>query len=67
VSRRKIIVNSIEYHLERRPGAVRLKRRDPTSGLEVENVFPSRPAQERLDAFKKSVAQLVLDDLSRES
>jgi len=64
---RKVSVGGVEYYVTEEDGAVRLTRRDPATGLVVENVFvPRGDSRSRMDSFKSEAAALVLEKLGDE-
>ncbi|NHM27460.1 hypothetical protein G7K71_18465 [Desulfofundulus sp. TPOSR] len=45
---------------------MKLRRRDPVSGMKVENVFiPVPDSRERMVNFKAKAAQLILEEITK--
>ncbi|MBF7083033.1 hypothetical protein IT084_08590 [Desulfallas sp. Bu1-1] len=64
----KVFVNDVEYRIKKGPGTIKLQRRDPVSGIRVENVFtPGPDSSKRLSNFKAKAAELVLNDILNQS
>ncbi|MGB9825982.1 MAG: hypothetical protein ACPLRU_04850 [Desulfofundulus sp.] len=62
----KVLINDVEYIVERGLDHMRLQRRDPVSGMKVENVFkPGPDSRERMVNFKAKAAQLILEEITK--
>lgn len=65
---KKIRVGNVEYKIYEEAGSTRLVREKPFYGMRVENVFCSRPdSYERMVAFKRQAARLVMETVEKES
>ncbi|AEG15935.1 MULTISPECIES: hypothetical protein [Desulfofundulus] len=62
----KVLINDVEYIVEEGLGHMKLRRRDPVSGMKVENVFiPVPDSRERMVNFKAKAAQLILEEITK--
>lgn len=62
----KVLINDVEYIVEEGLSHMKLRRRDPVSGMKVENVFiPVPDSRERMVNFKAKAAQLILEEITK--
>lgn len=67
VEHEKVLVNGVEYSVEKEGQVTKLKRYDPGSGFHIENIFAPKPdADLRLDAFLDQAAKLVIQKIAEE-
>ncbi|WP_207713068.1 hypothetical protein, partial [Desulfofundulus sp. TPOSR] len=60
------LINDVEYIVEEGLSHMKLRRRDPVSGMKVENVFiPVPDSRERMVNFKAKAAQLILEEITK--
>ncbi|WP_207712880.1 hypothetical protein, partial [Desulfofundulus sp. TPOSR] len=61
-----VLINDVEYIVEEGLSHMKLRRRDPVSGMKVENVFiPVPDSRERMVNFKAKAAQLILEEITK--